>query len=533
MDQLSIGQIKQQFSAGSLSSGGRILALALAVGLAADILFYRQSLGLSAPLFGALVVGGLLLALASEARAGRQMWRNVWLAVPTLFFATMIFLRDEPGLTFMNLVATLLLLGIMFFTLGSNPTQRLTVMAYPIAICVAGILSSFSAWPLVGFVLSRLNSRQGNVGLAGRVVLGLLIALPFLALFGALFSSADAVFAQGVRNVFNFDLLKNLPDLVAQTIWIGFVAWICGGALLMALERARRPSGILNLEKPIAPFLRLGFVESATVLASVNALFAVFVAIQFTYLFGGSANVRVGAFTYADYARRGFFELVAVAIVTMGLLLALDWIAKRDTGRQMTGLKGLSLLLVALVLVILASAFQRMSLYESAYGFTSLRLYTHGFMLWMGVVFALKAAAIVLERGQIFAFGGFLSLSVALAGINLLNPDAFIAEQNIQRYLATGTLSGETGPVTSARSRAALDTSYLTDMSTDAVPVIMAHFNELKGTDRDRVGGAMRHQLDALYRRLDGAGWPSYHLSRKQAIDALLAQRDTLNQFKP
>ena len=187
---------------------------------------------------------------------------------------------------------------------------------------------------------------------------------------------------------------------------------------------------------------------------------------------------------------------------------------------------------MALVLVILASAFQRMSLYESAYGFTSLRLYTHWFMLWMGVVFALKAAAIVLERGQIFAFGGFLSLVVALAGFNLLNPDAFIAEQNIQRYLATGALSADTSPAAPSRSRAALDTGYLTDMSADAVPVIMAHFSDLKGADRDRVGGAMRYQMDALYRRLDGAGWQSYQLSRKQAIDALLAQRDTLNQFK-
>jgi hypothetical protein len=532
MDQVSVGQVKQQFSVHNLSSGGRILGIALAVGLAADVLFYRQSLGLSAPLFAALMIGGLLLALASEARAGSRVRRNVWLAVPTLFFAAMIFLRDEPGLTFMNLVATLLLLGIIFFTLGSNPTERLTVMAYPIAVCVAGILTSFSAWPLAGYVLSRLNSRQRSVGVAARVVLGLLIALPFLALFAALFSSADAVFAQGVRNVFDFDLLKNLPDLVGQTIWIGFVAWFCGGALLMALERARHPSGMLNLEKPITPFVRLGFVESATVLASMNALFAVFVAIQFTYLFGGSANVQVGAFTYADYARRGFFELVAVAVVTMGLLLALDWIAKRDTGRQVTGLKTLSLLLVALVLVILASAFQRMSLYESAYGFTSLRLYTHWFMLWMGAVFALKTAAIVLERGQIFAFGGFLSLIVALAGINLLNPDAFIAEQNIQRYLATGTLSGDTSSAGVSRS-GGLDTGYLTDMSADAVPVIMAHFSEFKGAGRERIGSAMRYQLDALYRRLDGAGWPSYQLSRKQAIDALLAQRDTLNQFKP
>lgn len=518
-------------AAGALPSGGRILAIALVIGLAADILFYRQSLGISAPLFGALVIGGLLLALAGETVAWPQVRRNLWLAVPTLFFASMLFLRDEPGLTFMNLVATLLLLGIMFFTLGSNATRRLSVMAYPIIIIVSGLLVTFKAWPLVAFLVGLVGRRQGSLALVSRIVVGLLIALPFLALFIVLFSSADTVFAQGVSNLFKFDFFKQWPDLVAQLVWIGLVTWIAGGALLMALERAQQHAVGLNLEKAIAPVLRLGFVEAATVLAAVNVLFAVFVAIQFTYLFGGSANVQVGAFTYADYARRGFFELVVVAIVTMGLLLALDWLARRDSSRQATALKGLSVLLVALVLVILASAFQRMSLYEAAYGFTSLRLYTHWFMLWMAAVFMLKAAAIVLERGQIFAFGGFLSLIVALAGFNLLNPDAFIAQQNIQRYLVTGNLSES--PSSGSRSGPALDTGYLTGMSADAVPIIMAHFDQLQGADRERIGGAMRFQMDALYRQLNGAGWQSFHLARKQAIDALLAQRDTLNQFKP
>src|SRR5205807_1557232 len=183
-------------------------------------------------------------------------------------------------------------------------TRRLTVMAYPLVIFVSGVLVMFKAESLARFAVTRLNPRHGSVGVAVRVGVGLLIALPFLGLFILLFSSADTVFAQGVSNLFRFDLLTHLPDLVAQLLWIGFVSWIAGGALIMALERAHAPSGTPNLEKPIAPVLRLGFIETATVLAAVNLLFAVFVAIQFTYLFGGSANVQVGTFTYADYARR-------------------------------------------------------------------------------------------------------------------------------------------------------------------------------------------------------------------------------------
>ncbi len=158
-----------------------------------------------------------------------------------------------------------------------------------------------------------------------------------------------------------------------------------------------------------------------------------------------------------------------------------------------------------------------MSLYESAFGFTSLRVYTHWFMAWMGVVFILKAAALWLERGQIFAFGGFLSLIISLAGFNLLNPDAFIAEQNVKRYLQTGKL----------------DSEYAISMSADAAPVFMAHFDELKDDLKTRIGGGLHFQKDQLYAELSHVSWPSYHWARKQAIDVLVAKQDALNQYKP
>jgi len=165
---------------------------------------------------------------------------------------------------------------------------------------------------------------------------------------------------------------------------------------------------------------------------------------------------------------------------------------------------------------VLVSATLRMSLYESAYGYTSLRLYTHWFMLWMGAVFVLKVAEIVTNRRQVFAFGGFISLIVALAGFNLLNPDATIAQLNIQRYVETGKFDAE----------------YAAGMSADAVPALMANLDTLKGGYQTNVGGAMHLQMDNLYKRLEKAGWPSYHLGRKQAIDILLAQRERLLDFK-
>ncbi|MBI5876111.1 MAG: DUF4173 domain-containing protein [Chloroflexi bacterium] len=493
-------------------AGLRLSGVVLLLGIAADVLFYKREWGLSVPLFVALLVGTMayLFARAGEARFVR---RNLWVAAPLLFFAFMVFVRDEPALTALNVLACLLLLGVLYFTLGTNPLERLTVAAYPLAVLIGSLTAPFSTFPLVGWLLARTGEHSGRGQVAIRVLVGLLLALPLVIVFGALFASADAIFAQTVRDIVRLD---SLPDLFWQAVWIGFVMWICGGALVMALNRAHQAKPSPDLEKPLAAPLTLGVIEGGTVLAAVNALFVVFVGIQFTYLFGGNANIHVDGFTYAEYARRGFFELVAVAILTMGLLLGLDWLTKRASPAAARAFKALCLLLIALVLIVLVSATLRMSLYESAYGYTSLRLYTHWFMLWMGAVFVLKVVEIVADRRQVFAFGGFISLIVSLMGFNLLNPDATIAQLNVQRYFETGKL----------------DTAYAAGMSADAAPVFMASFDEVQGVDRTALGGAMHLQMDTLYRRLENASWPSYHWGRKQAIDALLAQRERLLEYE-
>ena len=121
-------------------------------------------------------------------------------------------------------------------------------------------------------------------------------------------------------------------------------------------------------------------------LGSVVILFAAFVAIQFQYFFGGQANIHIEGYTYAEYARKGFGELVAVAFFSLLLLLGLGAITRRDTESQRKTFSSLGVGLVGLVLVMLISAFQRLALYESAYGFSRLRAYTHVFMIWLALL---------------------------------------------------------------------------------------------------------------------------------------------------
>ena len=89
--------------------------------------------------------------------------------------------------------------------------------------------------------------------------------------------------------------------------------------------------------------------------------------------------------TYAEYARRGFFELVAVAILSLGLILGIEAGTWRESKKQFKLFNLLSSLMIVLVVTVLLSASQRMRLYVTTFGHTELRLYVYVFMIWLGL----------------------------------------------------------------------------------------------------------------------------------------------------
>jgi hypothetical protein len=252
------------------------------------------------------------------------------------------------------------------------------------------------------------------------------------------------------------------------------------------------------------------------VLGSVDLLFGAFVLVQFAYFFGGSANVAVGRLTYSEYARSGFFELVAVSVLTLGLILTLNRITIRREGLQTHVFRTLSVLMVALTLVILVAASQRMSLYEEAYGYTHLRVYTHIFMRWLPVLLGVALLSVFRVRNNIFSLGVLLVLIGYLGSINLLNVDSYIARQNINRYYADGKL----------------DTAYLFTLSPEAIPALVDLYqNQQTGMDvRVSVGEWLARRLRQLDRMRDWTASDvfSANLGRDNAWGLLDSIRDEL-----
>jgi len=193
-------------------------------------------------------------------------------------------------------------------------------------------------WRTLGVVQQRLlGDRQGRAQVMA-IVRGVLLAFPILVLLIALLSAADFIFADRVEEALRWFDLERIADWIGRATWIALSGLFSLGCLVLALRRPdyRRQAG------PSAPFVRpfLGFTESAVVLCGVNLVFGLFVGIQFTYLFGGEASITAAGYTYSEYARRGFGELVAVSIISLGLILALGSWARREGRAQLSGFNG-------------------------------------------------------------------------------------------------------------------------------------------------------------------------------------------------
>jgi len=497
-----------------VNSPARVLLVALALGWSVDVLFYGKFLGLSFPLFVLLLMIALFgLGWLEGVRPAR---RNLWLLIPLMFFTGMAFVRASPFLTFLNVVTSLALLGLIAHFYAAGRPDRLGLIGFPfVLLCTVGNALVRPA-PLMSASVDLGAARERGGRNLVPVVRGLLLALTVLLLFTALLASADLVFARYVRDILTFDIRSDVLEWMRRGFIILVAAWFLAGGLDYGLSRGAispEPGFLDRALDRLGRLLSLGFVEAATLLSSVDMLFLSFVAVQFTYFFGGRANITIKGYTYAEYARRGFFELVVVSVLTLGLILCLRELTRRDTDQRARVLNSLSSLMVGLVLVILASAFQRLRLYEAAYGYTQLRLYSHVFMVWLALVFVWFLVTLWCWPDW-FAIGAFVAAMGFLATLNAINPDAFIVRQNLTRYQATDKL----------------DAYYLTTLSEDAVPALVRALDQTSGDERTVLVRHLGHRLQRMDESTHWQSWPSFHLARRRAYALLAQHRAQLGQ---
>ncbi|QSQ20756.1 DUF4173 domain-containing protein [Pyxidicoccus parkwayensis] len=468
------------------------LGAALGLGVLAEVLLDRPLWGVSFPIVVAALMGTLVVL------GGREGWQrarpNAWLAAPLLIISGFVAVRASEWLLALNLLTSAALLLLLTHLWAAGRVQRLGLMGYPLVALASTFRGLLYPPALIRDTVDLRSAREHAPRLLP-FVRGVLIALPVLLVFCVLLQSADAAFAVAMNRLWSVDVWTLFGSTLGRLMGAGFSAFVAAAALGHALRRRRGAERGEAEATPARP--RLGLTEALTLILAVDALFLVFAGFQVAYLFIGGASSPAEGYTYAEYARRGFFELLLVSMMTLGLVMALARWTRRESPLAQGVFRVGATLMVALTVVILASAVKRMTLYEDAFGYTRLRLFTHVFMYALGAVLTWRAVTLW-WRPERFAIGAFVTALGAVLAVNAINPDALIVRLNIERA------TDASGP----------DVYYLSGLSSDAVPELV----------RDTAQGpAWRTDLLRQYaERLPAASsWPEWNLSHARARWAL------------
>ena len=497
-----------------------VLAAACELGLLANALL-RVHWGVNLALWVTALVGAMLWLAYSRKRI--QGDGPIMLGLAAVCFAGGLAVRDTGLLAVLNVGAALSALVLLAMSVLGGPAPRVALARVRDYVHAAALVGARTV--LGGFPLLFRDARIRSLGLTPRagvflgVLRGVLLATPLLIIFGALFMAADARFNDLVVKLLGFDF----GTIGSHVAMIAFFAWISAGYLHGALVE-KTPAPIRDLDE-----MSIGAVEAGAVLVLLDLLFAGFIAVQAQYLFGGGMMVQQTAgLTYAEYARRGFFELAFAAALVVPVLLAINLLMRRESPRHERMFRWLAGALAVLVGLVMLSAAHRMRLYQDAYGLTEDRLVAFAFMIWIALLLVWFAATVLRSKGERFAIGAVVSGWIVLAGLNVANPDRLVAQVNLDR-VAEGK---------------SFDIHYAGRLSGDAVPVVLQALRTVEPRSMDWSGGYnpdgavenanrcyLRDKLQA-WATDERRDWRSWNLGRSRARQAAIADRALIDSLE-
>lgn len=411
--------------------------LSLFVAGAVMMLLWWQvgGLGMRWPL-SVLVVCGLYLfnTHLQERKVPLASWLLLGL---TLLTSLIPVVRSEGNTVMLSMLMTLFCLALLtasFFG-GSWWQYRFREYLRAALLAMAGF---FVGFPIIASQASsspKTDTARKDAGkrLALGILKGILISVPLLLIFTFLFAYADAVFESRLDHLLAWLRADFLSQLFGRSLLTLFFTWLLAAALWLLVVNSSQPTQIEPDKPLLKPFL--GMTESTITLVGLNLLFAFFIIIQFQYFFAGGANINQEGFTYAQYAERGFRELLFVAAIAGMVYYTLASLTRRESKAHRLTFALLAGLLLLQVAVVLISAYQRIVIYINAYGLTAYRLIPQIFIFFLAAVLLCLP---VMEWGNQFKR---LALVLAMAALLFtfslaaINVDTVLARHNITRAL--------------------------------------------------------------------------------------------------
>jgi hypothetical protein len=443
----------------------RLLALPCAIyALVFTFCMFKNWSGVLTPVWiGSLV---FLVAYLTQ-KTGKQLKKgSVFMMTVMLIISVSCFCTANELVLFSNYVAEfLLLMTLLLHNYADDSKWDLAQLFGEIVIVSAGSITKVITPFSDGGSYFSLSDKEKK-SKAGPILAGILIAIPTCIVLGLILASADAVFENIFARLFvEIIQWQNILGILFMLAF-GFISAYCG------MRHVRDEAPLITVKEP----KRAEPVAAITVTSVVALLYLVFSAVQILYLFIGGFELPEGI-SYAEYARRGFFQLLIVSVLNLAVVLILK---KRIEKSRV--LNAILLVICFCTYVMIASSAIRMIMYIQVYNLTMYRISVLFALLTLAV---LLVGVIILVLKDDFSFRRFCVIAVSIVYIPFafLNADARIARFNLAN---DNVIKG----AVSTRSQYGYDYYYISSLSTDAAPAILEYFensgipeNEMVDTD--------------------------------------------------
>ncbi len=406
--------------------------------------------------------------------------KRMFFLVPIFIIALNSFISSNNIWYDSNIIICFALAGCMFFKFDFR-NDSLSQFAR----MLSKIFSHFSHFSLPFRWLSEVG--KGKSGLLKRLLLALVITIPCVVFLIFMLASADMVFSVKTEG-----FLSALSGIINFNTIIKLIIGSVAGLYLFGSACSAYCQDEVTLPDEKNPKCDLLIIN--IFLSALLFVYTLFVIIQFKYLFAGSTLPR--NLTYTEYARKGFFELLALTAVNIIIIFITKRKTKNSSGKWAIFSTLLCTYLCAVTVVLLFSSFFRMYLYTEVDGLTRLRFFVMGFLVFELLGLIATFVYIIKPKFNIILIYTVVAL-LYYATLNVVPVDRIIAKNQIDKYL-----EGERD-----------DLYYIFTLSADAAPA-MEHL--YKNTDDEALKSEIMYFLEDKT-NCQNSSWQAYNLSIERA----------------
>ncbi len=461
-----------------------------------SILFFDQKLGISVFLF--CIALGFFFIYILDKNGKIKNKKALILCIPILLISATYFIYNNSFFYVANILALIILFTLMI-VLAVFENIRLGYFFNRLFYLVIGPIEFFEE--AVGSIIDTVSSlfkkqeksKEKNEKIR-KVIIGIFITIPILIVVLILLSSADSIFSNELKEVistiFSLDIFEKetYVNFLLRLIFVLTIAVYLIGLLYNILEDNFCEEDIIEKKK-----WTIDSIVGNTILTILNLVYLVFCYIQISVLFMKSGNMQ--DFEYASYARQGFFQLMAVSIINLVIILITS--KRNEINKKINYTKIMNLFLATFTLIILVSSFYRMYLYEQEFGYTFLRLMVY-FSLITEAILIIPTVMYILDFKINLTKTYFVVIIIMYIIVNYINIDNIIAKRNIDRYFedSTGTYK--------------LDMNYLETLSVDATGQI----KRLEGINDENIIFQVNNYLTNTKSKVENVTWQNFNINR-------------------